>query len=173
MPSHNSNIINSFWMTFIKIIITKVNVMKICINKAHITAKKCNNIRIYNMNIYITIRKYILSSFSSTLFVRNLSGTNFNVIIWKSAALLYISWVFYLSRQYFSIKNFLEATLSQIFWVLKLKRNKIKYKKTNISSFITYFLSFITIRNKLYYRKIIINSFITHFLNFIAIRNKF
>lgn len=173
MPSHNSNIINSFWMTFIKIIITKVNVMKICINKAHIAAKKCNNIRIYNMNIYITIRKYILSSFSSTLFVRNLSGTNFNVIIWKSAALLYISWVFYLSRQYFSIKNFLEATLSQIFWVLKLKRNKIKYKKTNISSFITYFLSFITIRNKLYYRKIIINSFITHFLNFIAIRNKF
>ena len=41
MPSHNFNIINSFWITIIRMVIIKVNIIKVYTIKAYISAKEC------------------------------------------------------------------------------------------------------------------------------------
>ena len=43
------------------------------------------------------------SGFASIFFIKNLSGTNYNAGRQASAALSYIYWVLYVSKQYFSI----------------------------------------------------------------------
>ena len=44
------------------------------------------------------------SGFASIFFIKNLSGTNYNAGRQASAAISYIYWVLYVSKQYFSIK---------------------------------------------------------------------
>lgn len=44
------------------------------------------------------------SGFASIFFTKNLSGTNYNAGRQASAALSYIYWVLYVSKQYFSVK---------------------------------------------------------------------
>ena len=97
-------------------------------------------IRIFISNDYIIVREQIIVKFNH-FFTTNQTGTNFNV-----------SWVLYLSRQYFST-NFL-GFLSI--------RNRITHKSKSINSFNTHFLSFILIKNKLYCRRRRISMVLLH-----------
>ena len=54
-PSHRPNINNSFRIIFIKTIIIKVNIIKICSMKTHLITKKCDIIRICINKDYIII----------------------------------------------------------------------------------------------------------------------
>ena len=63
---------------------------------------------------YINIKKYSNIKFFNYFFLTNQSGTNFNVSKKTSTALSHVSWVFYLTRQYFSTQELMKLALSHI-----------------------------------------------------------
>ena len=58
IPSHKSNMIISFRIIIVKLILNKIIIIKYFTIKAYIIAKEYNNIRLYIIKGYIIIRKY-------------------------------------------------------------------------------------------------------------------
>ena len=97
----NSNS-NSFRVIIVKIIISKVNISKFDNTNANIkNLKKSESVSTKTMS---SLESTASSGFASIFFIKNLSGTNYNAGRQASAALSYIYWVLYVSKQYFSIK---------------------------------------------------------------------
>ena len=79
ISSHNSNMIITFWITIIKIIMIKINIIiKGYTIKSHIIAKKCNKVRVEITKDNIIVRKYSIIKFFNHITRNKPIGTNFN-----------------------------------------------------------------------------------------------
>ena len=97
IPSHMSNLINSFGMKIVKAIM--IDIIKVYTIKTYIIAKECNNTRVYITKDYNIIRKYSIITFFNNLTCNKPTRNKFNVSIKDSLEtnLSYISWVTYWS----------------------------------------------------------------------------
>ena len=81
IPSHTSNMIISFRIIIVKLILNKINIIKYFTIKAYIIDKEYNNIRVYIIKGYIIIRKYNFIKFFNYL-ICNTPTTN-KLYYWK------------------------------------------------------------------------------------------
>ena len=194
MPSHKSDMNNSFRIIFMKINIVKVNIRKIHTKNTHFNTKKCDITRICIIKNYMVFRKLSIIIFLS-FFVKNQSRINFNACRRASTVLLHISQVLYLSSEYFKLIFGNSFVTHFLYFILIM--DKIKYKRTTVRSFNTFLCilyhsstncsSFQKIKYRQLYcpffesysnqgqilMYIIVNGFIAQFLIFIALRNIF
>ena len=145
-----------------------------------------------------SLENVTVTSSSSILFATEQSGTNYYVGRQASTALSQISWILFLSRQYFIIKRSSETSLSDIYWVLYRSGTKSNTKRQILTALsiilwvlkhsgrncilelqvltayhiIAYFMNVRAIRDRFWRMKIITNKFITHFIILVAVRNK-
>ena len=124
IPSHMSNMINSFGMKIVKAII--IDITKVYTIKTYIIAKECNNIWVYITKDYIIIRKYINITVFNNLTCNKPTRNKFNVSIEDSLEtnLSYISWVIYWS----GTKAQVSTTLSNVSWVLPPQKQIVLQK---------------------------------------------
>ena len=90
IPSQKFDINNNFRIIFIKIIIIKVNVIKIYMKNTHLISKKCNFTKIFIRKEYIIVKNKSTMKLSSILHVANQSGINFNAARQSSVATSHI-----------------------------------------------------------------------------------
>ena len=89
-PSHKSSLNNNSMIIIVKIIM-KFRIIKICIYKTHMITKNATLSEPALTNTISSLRNMRLSKSSSILFVRNQSGTSFNVLAKALTSLSHIS----------------------------------------------------------------------------------